>query len=222
MNDSILVLASNSPRRRQMLTWVGWEHIVQPADIDETPLAGEEPAAYVLRLAEGKARSVGAQMQTRALVIAADTTVADGVQVLGKPADSQEAVAMLKQLRGRIHQVYTAVAVFDPAGGRLETDLCVSQVQMRAYSDEEIHSYVASGDALDKAGAYAIQHQQFHPVINFNGCFASVAGLPFCHLLRTLKKIDVAPNANIPQTCQTHFQYSCPIFERVLNGENVG
>lgn len=205
-----------------MLAWGGWEYIVQPADIDEILLTDEQPATYVLRLAEEKARAVGTQVQPGVLVIAADTTVADGALVLGKPSDPQEAVAMLKQLRGRVHQVYTAVAVFDPASGRLETDLCVSQVQMRLYGDDEIRAYVASGDALDKAGAYAIQHPQFRPVIHFAGCFASVAGLPFCHLLRTLSKFGVVPNSNVPQSCQDHFQYLCPIFERVLNGENIG
>lgn len=204
------------------MAWGGWEYIVRPAEIDETQLRGEQPAAYVLRLAESKARVVGDQMQQGTLVIAADTTVADGTFILGKPADPQEAVAMLKRLRGRVHRVYTAVAVFEPKSGRLETDLCVSQVQMRCYGDDEILRYVASGDALDKAGAYAIQHPQFRPVINFAGCFASVAGLPFCHLLRTLSKFGVVPNSNVPQTCQAYFQYSCPIFERVLNGENIG
>lgn len=205
-----------------MLSWGGWEHIVQPADIDETPLANELPGAYVLRLAEGKARAIKLQVHPNMLIIAADTTVADGEMILGKPMNPQEAITMLRQLRGRVHQVYTAVAVFDPVIERLETDLCVSQVQMRTYSEDEIEAYVASGDALDKAGAYAIQHPQFRPVINFSGCFASVAGLPFCHLLRTLRRFDVVPNADVPKTCQTHFHYSCPIFERVLNGEEIG
>ncbi|MEJ5202397.1 MAG: Maf family protein, partial [Anaerolineales bacterium] len=100
MSDLILVLASNSPRRRQMLAWGGWEYIVQPADIDEILLTDEKPATYVLRLAEEKARAVGTQVQPGVLVVAADTTVADGALVLGKPSDPQEAVAMLKQLRG--------------------------------------------------------------------------------------------------------------------------
>lgn len=222
MNELTLVLASNSPRRRQMLAWGGWEHIVQPADIDETPFVGEQPADYVLRLAESKARAVGIKAKPGMLIIAADTTVADGSCIMGKPADPQEAIAMLRRLRGRVHQVYTAVAVFNPFAGRLKTDVCISQVQMRPYSDDEILAYVASGDALDKAGAYAIQHPQFRPVINFAGCFASVAGLPFCHLLRTLRRFGVTPNTDVPRTCQTHFDYSCPIYERVLNGEKIG
>jgi septum formation protein len=93
---------------------------------------------------------------------------------------------------------------------------------MRPYSDEEIDVYVASGDPLDKAGAYAIQHADFHPVENFSGCYASVMGLPLCHLVRTLCKMGIAPPADVPAACQAHLQYTCPISAAILRGETIG
>jgi septum formation protein len=149
--------------------------------------------------------------------------VADGSVLLGKPADAAEAASMLERLRGRTHQVYTALALLDPTRGRLLTDLCVSQVPMRAYSADEMAAYIASGDPLDKAGAYAIQHSGFNPVVNFAGCFASVMGLPLCHLVRiTLKMGLTLPTSHVPHACQSALAYTCPIYERVLGGENAG
>jgi septum formation protein len=215
------LLASGSPRRQQMLSWLDWEFEVQPADVDETPFSAEEPGSYVLRLAQEKARAVRAATVKSLVVLAADTTVADGITLLGKPGEKGKAVEMLRQLRGRTHQVYTAIAVQN--GGSLLTDLCATQVPMRDYSDGEIDAYVASGDPLDKAGAYAIQHAGFKPVVNFSGCFASVTGLPLCHLLRTLNRAAVYPQQVHPRLiCMEHFGYNCPISRRVLDGENVG
>ena len=100
---------------------------------------------------------------------------------------------MLRRLRSRTHQVYTGIAVMPLSDGNLLTDLCVTDVPMRAYSDEEIDAYVATGDPLDKAGAYAIQHPDFHPVESMSGCYASVMGLPLCHLTRTLRNTRDSP-----------------------------
>jgi predicted house-cleaning NTP pyrophosphatase (Maf/HAM1 superfamily) len=105
---------------------------------------------------------------------------------------------------------------------KLLTDLCVTEVPMRAYSDEEMTAYVATGDPLDKAGAYAIQHPKFQPVEHLTGCFASVMGLPLCHLERTLRKLEVSPAADVPGNCQSFLNYQCPISRLVLRGEQVG
>lgn len=217
-----LLLASTSPRRRELIALTGLPVRFSAAGVDETPLPAENPADYVLRLAQSKARACASHAGAEEWVLAADTTVADGRQILGKPQDAAEAAAMLRQLRGRTHQVFTALAVLNPASGRLETDLCASSVPMRNYSDAEIETYVASGDPLDKAGAYAIQNGAFRPVAEFNGCYACVVGLPLCHLQRTLGRMNAIPAGDVPQACQRHLGYTCPIFARVLRGENIG
>jgi septum formation protein len=218
-----LILASTSPRRKQLLALTGWDFETRPVNIDEAPLPGEDPGKYVLRLAAAKARQAGSLAEMGQVVLASDTTVADGSTILGKPVDSTDAVEILKRLRGRTHQVYTALVLFDPAAGRMLSDLCISQVPMRAYSDAEIGAYVASGDPLDKAGAYAIQHPVFNPVEHFGGCFASVMGLPLCHLVRTAQKMGLAsPLRRVPDGCQSGLAYACPVYPSVLRGENVG
>jgi predicted house-cleaning NTP pyrophosphatase (Maf/HAM1 superfamily) len=129
---------------------------------------------------------------------------------------------MLSRLRGRIHHVYTALAIHDVETGRLETDLCVTRVPMRDYSDLEIEQYVDTGDPLDKAGAYAIQHPGFHPVIGLRGCYACVVGLPLCHLQRSLGKFSLAPLEDVPRACQAALSYECPVFSEILRGEDAG
>ena len=212
-----LILASNSPRRRQLLTLTGIPFVVLVADVDESQLANEKPAEYVLRLAETKARAVPVAKDQ--VVLAADTTVVDGTDILGKPRDAAEAVAMLKRLRGYAHQVYTGIALLRESDGLLLTDLCVTNVPMRDYSDEEIQSYVATGDPLDKAGAYAIQHPGFHPVERMDGCFASVMGLPVCHVILQMRKMDIQPDTAFFAGCETLLEYNCPVSNAILNGE---
>lgn len=209
-----IILASNSPRRRQLLALTGLKFEVLPADVDETPLEGEPAARYVQRLAASKAQVVSDRVGPEALVIAADTTVVDGNQILGKPVDKQDAGRMLRQLRGRSHQVYTAVALLQ--NGNLLVECCGTAVPMREYSQAEMRAYIDSGDPLDKAGAYAIQHAGFHPVESLQGCYANVVGLPLCHLLRALRKLSFEPGADIPADCQLAFDYACPIYEAVL------
>jgi septum formation protein len=222
MPHPAILLASNSPRRRQLLALTGWTFAVRPADIDETPLPGEAPRVYVSRLAKSKALAAAALAPPGHLVIAADTTVSHGRDLLGKPRSGEEARAMLDRLSGQVHQVCTAICLLDLSSGRLETDLCVSQVPMRSYSPQEIHQYIATGDPFDKAGAYAIQNLAFHPVENFSGCMAGVMGLPLCHLLRTAQKMGFAPRGDLPAACQAQLGYRCPIFSAVLGGELVG
>ncbi len=222
MGFSSILLASNSPRRQQLLSWTGWQFVACPAPVDETPLAGEKPPEYVRRLAESKGRAALAQAtQTYpdSFVLAADTIVVDGGELLGKPRHPAEATAMLVRLRGHVHQVLTALAVFAPPDWRLYTDLCSANVPMRLYSDTEIDRYVASRDPLDKAGAYAIQNPGFHPVTDFNGCYACVVGLPLCHLLRTLSKAGLDAPVDVPGACQANLGYLCPITQKILRGE---
>jgi MAF protein len=204
-----LILASNSPRRRQLLTLTGLPFTVKVADVDESPIENETPAEYVLRLAEVKARAI--QADADQVVLAADTTVVDGDNILGKPADAAEAVAMLTRLRGKTHQVYTGIALLRQSDGLLLSDLCVTDVPMREYSDEEIHAYVATGDPLDKAGAYAIQHPDFQPVARMDGCFASVMGLPVCHVILQMRKMDIKPDTEFFKSCETVLEYNCPV-----------
>ena len=212
-----LILASNSPRRRQLLALAGWNFIVSVADVDESPKENESPADYVLRLAETKARAVKADADQ--ITLAADTTVVDGSDILGKPSDEREATAMLTRLRGRTHQVYTGIALLRGSDGSLLTDLCVTDVPMRVYSNEEIRTYVASGDPLDKAGAYAIQHPGFRPVSGMEGCYASVMGLPLCHVLRLMSKMGIQPDQNVPENCQNLLEYDCQVHDSILKGK---
>ncbi len=218
----ILVLASNSPRRSFLLGLGGWMFHVSPTNTDESRLPGETPQAYVLRLAEAKARVCAETVHPGEVVIAADTAVTLESDILGKPSSLAEAAEMLRRLRGRRHQVCTAVAVLEKDTGVLLTDLCVTNVKMRAYTDEEIQAYVFSGEPLDKAGAYAIQHEGFHPVEDLRGCFASVMGLPLCHLSRTLAKLDIHSRTPLAEQCQSALRYECPIYARVLAGEEIG
>lgn len=212
-----LILASNSPRRRQLLALTGLSFVVSAADVDESQFANEKPTEYVLRLAETKARAVEAEQDQ--IVLASDTTVVDGSDILGKPADAAEATAMLRRLRAHTHQVYTGIALLRKSDGLLLKDLCITDVPMREYSDDEIRAYVATGDPLDKAGAYAIQHPEFHPVALMDGCFASVMGLPVCHVILQLRKMDMHPNTNFFASCETVLEYRCPVSHAILNGE---
>jgi MAF protein len=211
-----LILASNSPRRRQLIALTGLSFTVSAANVDESTRANELPADYVLRLAETKARTLKADADQ--LILAADTTVVDGMDILGKPADEEEAVAMLTRLRGHVHQVYTGVALLRVSDGRLIKELCVTDVPMRDYSDDEIRAYVATGDPLDKAGAYAIQHPEFRPVASMSGCYASVMGLPLCHVVRMLREMGIHANDDLTRNCQTLLEYPCPVYEKILSG----
>jgi len=222
MTSLEIVLASNSPRRRELLTWMSLPFTTTAADIDETPLAGELPADYVQRLAQEKARACQRQAGFGAVILAADTTVADGDEIIGKPRDRADALRILRQLRGRTHLVHTAIVVGVPSRGLTTEELCSTEVRMRRYSEEDLLAYVESDDPLDKAGAYAIQNPQFDPVQNISGCYASVMGLPLCHLERSLRRLGFGARKGIPYRCMRELAYTCPIFKRVLAGEDVG
>ena len=219
-----LILASNSPRRKQLLALSGWSFIAQSADVDESLLPDESPLVYVLRLAEAKARKVAKSSSADSIVLAADTTVVDRrwvegemcLVILGKPVNESEAEEMLRQLRGKTHQVYTGLALVRAGDGFLLADWCVTDVPMRNYTDEEMLAYIASGDPLDKAGAYAIQHPGFHPVEKLPGCYANVVGLPMCHVTRLLERMGAPPDLNAVLACRSPLPHSCQIDRQVV------
>lgn len=215
-------LVSNSPRRREMLGWMDWDFEASAANIDESRRAGEFPEKYVLRLASEKAGYPISGAVTEDVVIAADTIVVLDGEILGKPADEAQAHAMLSHLRARDHWVMTAIAVRIAGAKQMLQEVCRTRVQMRKYSDREIKQYVKSGDPMDKAGAYAIQNKTFHPVVDFKGCFASVMGMPLCHLERTLQKIPIDEPNGFATICQNHLKYNCSITNRVMAGEDIG
>ncbi len=211
-----LLLASNSPRRRQLLALGGWMFDADVSNVDETLLPGELPADYVRRLSEQKARAVLMRARAEHVIIGSDTAVIIDGEVLGKPASADEARQMLIRLRGRTHQVYTGVAVLRASDGNYWTDVTITDVPMRAYSDAEIERYIATGDPMDKAGAYGIQNPDFQPVASMEGCYASVMGLPLCSLSMLLRQAGIAPSADLAGNCQTAIQYQCPIFHLIL------
>jgi predicted house-cleaning NTP pyrophosphatase (Maf/HAM1 superfamily) len=128
---------------------------------------------------------------------------------------------MLRSLRGRQHQVYTALALLHTSDECIWETICLTQVPMRRYSNAEIQAYVRSGDPLDKAGAYAIQHAGFHPVAALQGCYANVMGLPLCHLVVLLRQAGIEPVQPIPQACQERLAYSCPVFPEILGTQRT-
>ena len=184
----MIVLASGSPRRRQLLEMIGLEFRVVPPDVDETLGPSEQAEGYVRRLACEKATTVAGR-EHGAVVLAADTTVVLRGGIFGKPANPEEAVVMLRQLEGRKHQVMTAVAVAQD--GRLEHALDVTDVTFRPLSDAQIAAYVATGEPLDKAGAYAIQGKGAALVEGIRGDFFGVMGLPLRLALDLLARFGV-------------------------------
>ncbi len=190
-----LLLASGSPRRRELLTLTGLSFEVARPDIDETPHPGEPADQYVARLSREKSAAVE---RPDSLIITADTTVADGANILGKPADAAEATAMLRQLRGREHTVHTGITVRDTLSGESQTSVTSTTILMRPYSDAEIAAYVAAGEPFDKAGSYGIQHRGFHPVERLKGCYANVMGLPMCTLCAMLSRQGVTVPQPVP------------------------
>ncbi len=178
-----IVLASRSPRRVQLLTELGVEPLVDPADVDETPHSNEDPVSYVRRVAVDKARRV-AQRHADATVIAADTTVDIDGRILGQPADINEARSMLRSLSARTHRVHTAVVVIT---SHVETtEVVTSLVTFQPLDDETLEWYLATGESMGKAGAYAIQGQGSVLVERVQGSMSNVVGLPLASAARLL------------------------------------
>jgi MAF protein len=214
------ILASNSPRRKELLSLTGVSFRIQPANANEDTRETEGAQDYVARLAKEKITVVGESLAGQeALILAADTTVVLDGHILSKPADANEAKTMLAELRGKSHMVYTGISVLRTADGAMLDDLAATEVPMRNYSEQEMNEYVNSGNPLDKAGGYAIQHAGFHPVETMTGCFANVVGLPLCHLQRTLQKWNIQFDVDLPAACQRHLGYECPVTKKILNWE---
>ncbi len=222
MSHPPFILASNSPRRRELLTLTDQEFEIFPVMIDETPWTDELPESYVIRISQEKAVAAVEKLKKNGILISADTIVVDQGRIIGKPLDENHARQILRGLRDHSHVVYTALIVYNLSTAGMEKDLCSSRVPMRNYSDNEIDDYISSGDPMDKAGAYAVQHPGFHPVENFKGCFASVMGFPLCHLTRTLRRMNISIRNDIAVICQKHLNYTCPIFSEVLDGNIIG
>lgn len=201
-----LVLASASPRRRELLALLGLEFEVQPVDVEEV-FRGSLPGLEARRLAREKAEAARL-LEPEAPILAADTIVVLDGLILGKPRDADEARAMLLGLRGRTHDVITAVALL-PRGERAAlARQPLTRVTMRSYTDDEIAASIARGDPFDKAGAYAIQDEGFQPAESFDGCYCNVVGLPLWPVIEMLRKSGVASPAGdhlLPQCA------ACPL-----------
>lgn len=183
-----LVLASASPRRAELLGWLGLEFEVKPANIPEDPLPGEAPWDLVKRLSAEKARAVADGMRS-GFVVGADSMVVLEGQAYGKPAGAAEARWMLQRLRSTRHQVYTGLTVVDAGFNRTVTDALSSDVVLRDIRDWEIERSIKSGMPFDKAGAYAIQDTQLKPAESWQGCYSNIVGLPLCRLAENLEEL---------------------------------
>lgn len=188
-----LILASGSPRRRELLGLLEFSFEIEPATGPEEPYAGGDPARYVERLAVAKATEVALRHRDPALVIGADTVVVLDGQLLGKPADDEEARRMLSFLSGRTHRVYTGVAVIEAPGLFSRSAAEVTDVTFKEMSADRIARYVATGEPMDKAGAYGIQGLGAVNVARIEGCYFNVVGLPLGKLADLLAEWNLSP-----------------------------
>lgn len=177
MSQQKIILASRSPRRVELLAQLGVQCDILPADIDESSFPSEDPAVYVQRLASAKALAIAATYGALGLpILAADTTVALGLDILGKPADAGEALDMLSRLSGSVHLVHTAVAVY--RAGEVRCLLNTTEVEMMLVPQAVLQDYIASGEPMDKAGAYGIQGRAGAWIVRIAGSYSGVMGLP--------------------------------------------
>jgi MAF protein len=186
-----LILASGSPRRRDLLTALGFDFEVVPSTVDEEAITRSRPDALARALARAKASDVAASYPD-AVVLGADTVVVQRGALLAKPADADEARSMLARLRGRPHRVITGVCVLAP-GGRARLAHEGTRVVMREYAPDEVEASIESGEPFDKAGGYALQDSVLRPVASYQGCYCNVVGLPLWTTLRLLLEAGVSP-----------------------------
>ena len=203
-----LILASASPRRRELLTELGLDFSIIPSGAPEEPMPGESPAEMVQRLSRDKALVVAAG-RSQGYVVGADSTVVLAGRSIGKPADAAEARQMLRELRGTRHQVTTGLTVIEVASGRSRTDCLTGEVVARDYTDSEIEVSIASGTPLDKAGAYAIQDREFRPARLESGCYTNVVGLPLCRLTAMLEELGYPLPSPLPPAVGENCRAAC-------------
>lgn len=229
---SRLILASASPRRRELIRLLDYPSQVIVSNVDEDAIAIADPAAYVLETARQKAAAVVQLLKAegrsacpeyvegvknergeRVILVAADTTVALDGKMLGKPLDAAEARQMLHRLRNRNHIVYTGLVVMELESRKTAVGVHPATVTMRSYSEAEIEAYIATGDPFDKAGGYAIQHPTFNPVSNFDGCYLGIMGLSVCHFVELLKGLGIPPRVDTAALLNAHRGYNCPLLK---------
>ena len=194
-NQTHLILASGSPQRKELLAKLGIPFEVVTTGVSEDVEPGTAPKDMVEMLAKRKAGAV-ADTQTSGLIIGSDTTIAFEGKILGKPTAQEDAKNILRALRGKRHQVFSGIAVIDAGSKRVETTAVITDIKMCDYSDEEIDDYVATGEPMDKAGAYAIQGKGRQLVEQIEGSFDNVAGLPLNELAGLLRKFGLEPDVN--------------------------
>lgn len=220
MAETKLILASTSPRRNELLRLLGIPFEKRPSNADETHPDDVDPIEYVRRMAREKGLEV--LHADGEWILSADTIVALDGQVIGKPANEDEAYEILRAMRARPHKVYTALCLRTENGGGTMESLCATDVFMRDYSEEELAAYIASEDYKDKAGGYAIQHREFHPCTGVQGCYANVMGLPLCHLAMLLESAGIKLEADVPQACQRYNEITCEVYPQIYRKENSG
>ena len=187
-----LILASASPRRAELLRLIGLDFEVRPALVDETPRRGEEPISLAARLARTKALAIS-DLKSTALILAADTIVVLDGAILSKPADLDEAREMVTRLAGRTHEVVTAMALRSNPEGEFISETVVSRVEFEPMSEEAVDWYVATGEGLDKAGAYALQGAGALFIRAIDGSYTNVIGLPLERLYPYLRRFRILP-----------------------------
>ncbi len=193
-----------------MLAWLGLSYETTTAPADETPLPGEAPASLAARLALAKAHHAP-PLPAGSWLLTADTVVESAGASLGKPENAAEAQAMLLHLRDAgTHHVHTGVALHQPTTGRCYLRRVTTTVWMRAYTERELASYIATGDPFDKAGAYAVQHPDFRPVQRLDRCYANVVGLPLCAVVALLREELPSLERDVRALCRRHLGYDCP------------
>jgi len=185
-----IVLASASPRRRELLARVGIRFAVEPSHADEEELPGETPEEHVLRLSRSKAQEVARRPEVPGRwFIGSDTIVLRDTTILGKPRDAAEASAMLRSLSGHSHRVLSGYAVFDRQSGSTVSGAVTTTVRFKELTEEEIAGYIATGEPFDKAGAYAIQGIGVFMVLGIEGSYTNVVGLPLCEVVEVLERL---------------------------------
>jgi MAF protein len=209
-----LILASNSPRRKELLALFGLPFTTSPSNTNEEKLDLETPEQYVIRMAYEKGRCK--QLAPDEFALSADTIVELDGEVIGKPVDETDAKTILNKMRGKTHLVHTAISLHNGETDEIIFDICQTKVRMRNYSDEEIQNYLDKNQYLDKAGGYAIQDAAFHPVEEIEGCYSNVMGLPLCTLYRLFQQAGFRLDIKIAERCQGYNDIKCDVYSQIL------